>query len=98
LLGWAGWDHAEQAQALATLIVDRRDNDAWRADRLTPLLAGLRELLPWLHQWHAEVDPRYGISPAQIYQSFVDEETNRHHLTEADLTGWRVASRRKNGR
>jgi hypothetical protein len=50
LLGWAGWDHKDQATALITLIEDRRTTDGWDTDRLTPLLAGLQELMPWLHQ------------------------------------------------
>ena len=48
LLGWAGCDHLQQAQALAAYIGERRELDAWDAGRLTPLLAGLAELLPWL--------------------------------------------------
>ncbi|KJE22120.1 hypothetical protein FF36_03552 [Frankia torreyi] len=57
LLGWAGWDHREQAQALAMLITEREQTDGWGAQWLTPLLAGLRELLPWVYQWHGEFDP-----------------------------------------
>ena len=64
LIGWAGWNHRDQAQALAMLIVDREQTDGWKADRLTPLLAGLRELLPWVRQWHADFDPDIGDSPA----------------------------------
>ncbi|WP_232304055.1 hypothetical protein [Pseudofrankia sp. DC12] len=40
------FDHREQAQALATLIVDRHENDGWDGARLTPLVAGLREVMP----------------------------------------------------
>ncbi|MFC8617830.1 DUF7008 domain-containing protein [Micromonospora purpureochromogenes] len=40
LVGWAGWDHREQAQALATLIVAREQEDGWAAARLLPLVAG----------------------------------------------------------
>ncbi|WP_433386866.1 DUF7008 domain-containing protein [Micromonospora sp. KLBMP9576] len=39
LLGWAGWDHL--AQALATVYLDRKTQEAWPAERLLPLLAGL---------------------------------------------------------
>src|SRR5262249_33444076 len=56
VLGWAGWDHLAQARALAGVYLDRKTQAAWPADRLLPLLAGLLELEPWLHQWHA--DPR----------------------------------------
>ncbi|SCL45960.1 Methyltransferase domain-containing protein [Micromonospora citrea] len=89
LVGWAGWDHREQAQALATLIVAREQEDGWAADRLLPLVAGLREILPWVRQWHGEFDPEWGASPADIYAGFLAETTNRLHLTDEVLTSWR---------
>ena len=89
LVGWAGWDHREQAQALATLIVAREQEDGWAADRLLPLVAGLREILPWVRQWHGEFDPEWGASPADIYAGFLAETTNRLHLTDDALTSWR---------
>lgn len=91
LIGWAGWDHREQTQALATLIVAREQEDGWNAARLLPLVAGLREILPWVRQWHGEFDPTWGASPADIYAGFLDEVTNRLHLTEEALTSWRPA-------
>lgn len=91
LVGWAGWDHREQAQALATLIVAREQEDGWADDRLLPLVAGLREILPWVRQWHGEFDPEWGASPADIYDGFLSETTNRLHLTDEALTSWRPA-------
>ncbi|MFF2199142.1 DUF7008 domain-containing protein [Streptomyces sp. NPDC058145] len=51
LLGWAGWDHRDQADALVGMIRDRVENDGWAKEdpRFVPLLAGLREVLPWIH-------------------------------------------------
>ncbi|WP_255720659.1 BREX-2 system adenine-specific DNA-methyltransferase PglX [Frankia sp. CiP3] len=89
LIGWAGFDHREQAQALATLIVDRRDNDGWDGTRLTPLVAGLREVMPWVRQWHDEVDPRYDGSPAEVYDAFLADTMGQLTLTEEALTSWR---------
>ncbi|MET8040907.1 BREX-2 system adenine-specific DNA-methyltransferase PglX [Micromonospora sp. NPDC005215] len=89
LVGWAGWNHREQAQALATLIVAREQEDGWADDRLLPLVAGLREILPWVRQWHGEFDPEWGASPADIYDGFLAETTNRLHLTDEALTSWR---------
>ncbi|MEX5635550.1 BREX-2 system adenine-specific DNA-methyltransferase PglX [Parafrankia sp. FMc2] len=89
LVGWAGFDHREQAQALATLIVDRRDNDGWDGTRLTPLVAGLREVMPWVRQWHDEVDPLYDGSPAEVYDAFLADTMGQHNLTEDTLTSWR---------
>jgi hypothetical protein len=89
LLGWAGWDHLQQAQALAAYISERRELDAWDASRLTPLLAGLAELLPWLRQWHGEVDPAFGQSPAGAYEEFLDQQLLSLRLTPGDLTAWK---------
>jgi hypothetical protein len=89
LLGWAGWDEREQAQALAILIVEREQRDGWGAEPLTPLLAGLREVLPWVWQWHGEFDPLYGGSPAAVYAGFLADHQNRLHLTDAMLAAWR---------
>ena len=49
LLGWAGWDHLQQAQALTAYITERRELDVWDAERLTPLLAGLLSCCPGWH-------------------------------------------------
>ena len=62
LYGWGGWDHREQAQALATYFT----NQALSDEEITPFLAGLLELQPWLTQWHDDFDPRYGGSPGSL--------------------------------
>lgn len=54
LFGWAGWNHQEQAQALSTYFTN---HDELSDEQMTPLLAGLLELQPWLTQWHDEFDP-----------------------------------------
>ncbi|MEU4528027.1 BREX-2 system adenine-specific DNA-methyltransferase PglX [Micromonospora ureilytica] len=87
LLGWAGWDHLAQAQALATVYLDRKLQAAWSADRLLPLLAGIVELEPWLHQWYADERPGFPGSPAQFFSDLVDAElsqlsTDRNALTQ----------------
>jgi hypothetical protein len=90
LLGWAGWDHREQAQALATLVVEREQRDGWGSERLAPLLAGLREVLPWVRQWHGEFHPAYGGSPAVVYAGFLADYQNRLRLTDEGLAAWRA--------
>jgi hypothetical protein len=61
VIGWAGWDHLQQAQALAGYYVRMKEREGWTGERLTPLLAGLLELQPWLDQWHNDIDPGYGV-------------------------------------
>jgi hypothetical protein len=91
LLGWAGWDHADQALALAALISTRIE-DGWETPRLVPLLAGLHELLPWVRQWHNEIDPEYGESVADTIDGELTARLSEHHLAVTDLTSWRPAA------
>ncbi|MGK4591687.1 BREX-2 system adenine-specific DNA-methyltransferase PglX [Amycolatopsis sp. w19] len=95
LLGWAGWDHKDQAQALVNIVNDRVEQAGWGTDKLTPLLAGLRELMPWVHQWHSEYDDAWGGTPAEEYQTFLEDQRAKQQLTEDDLRAWRpVAGKR----
>ena len=87
--GWAGWDHAEAAQALAALLLDRADAQGWDVERLVPLMAGLAELEPWLHQWHGDVDPDFGTSVADDITALLDERLAAAGLTRADVAAWR---------
>ncbi|UCM87231.1 BREX-2 system adenine-specific DNA-methyltransferase PglX [Streptomyces marincola] len=95
LFGWAGWDHREQAQALATYFTN---HDELSAEEMTPLLAGLLELQPWLGQWHDEFDPLYGGSPAAFFQGYRTSEQGKHGLTDDDLRAWRPAPAARRGR
>ncbi len=88
LLGWAGWDHREQAHALMTIIEDRTTRDGWDATRLVPLIAGLAEVMPWVRQWHGDVDPAFGTSPADAYAGYLEDQQLRHGVTASDLTAW----------
>lgn len=88
VLGWAGWDHAEQAQALARAVGDMRALGAGD-DVVVPLLAGLAELEPWLHQWHAGMDPAFGDAPASAITSLLDHELSTMGRTRPDLNAWR---------
>ncbi|WP_067467828.1 DUF7008 domain-containing protein [Actinomadura macra] len=87
LIGWAGWDHKDQAQALANLVNDRAEVGAWGAEKLTPLLAGLLEVLPWVKQWHGEYDAEWEGVPAEEFETFLNEQLSRYELSEQDLKG-----------
>lgn len=97
LLGWAGWDHADQALALASLI-SQRIEDGWETPQLIPLLAGLKELAPWVRQWHNEIDPEYGESVADTIDDELTARLNEHHLTVTDLTKWQPEPARRGRR
>ncbi len=88
VVGWAGWSHREQALALAARILDLREREDPDAERLTPLLAGLLELLPWIHQWHPDADPDYGGPPGDYFESWLDQQLSELALTRESLRAW----------
>jgi hypothetical protein len=90
LLGWAGWDHAEQSLALSR-IIGEREQEGWDDERLVPLVAGLAELQPWVEQWHSDVDERYGVSLAAFCREQLDQRTAQVGKTPAELAAWRPA-------
>lgn len=93
VIAWAGWDHLKQAKALATYYVQMKESEGWSKERLTPLLGGLLELLPWLMQWHNEIDSEYGQRMGEFYEGFVDEEARALGVTREAIRAWRpVAS------
>ncbi len=89
VVGWAGWDHLQQAQALAFLDDQRKQGAGWGAERLVPLLAGVAELLPWLRQWHNEPDPELGGGPGDLFTDFVQREARAAGHTVPALAAWR---------
>jgi hypothetical protein len=86
VIGWAGWNHLDQAQALATLYIGRKTEDGWPAERLLPLIAGLVELEPWLHQWYSDPTPGYPGNPAAFYTTLIDTELAGLGYGRADLS------------
>lgn len=87
VLGWAGWDHRDQALALGRELPVQESLGA-DDEALTPLVAGLVELEPWLHQWYAEEDPAFGASPAAVITQVVDQYLLRMEKTRDDVTAW----------
>jgi len=85
VIAWAGWDHAQQAQALTGFYQQATDTWGWQPERLAPLLAALKELLPWLHQWHNAIDPEYGDRISTTYQQFYETELHTLRLTDEDI-------------
>lgn len=88
-IAWAGWNHLQQATALAAYYLEMKENEGWEAARLQPLLAGLLELVPWLEQWHNDIDPAYGERMGTYYRGFVNEEARTLGFTLDDLRDWR---------
>lgn len=98
VLGWAGWNHLQQAQALAAYYEERRTQEGWLPPRLAPLLAGLMELLPWLKQWHNDPDPEYGIRMGDFFATFLEEQAHLLGLPLSQLPSFCPAPAASPGR
>ena len=89
VIGWAGWNHQQRTRAIVDYYLDRKDNNGWNAQRLTPLLVAIAELLPWVKQWHNDIDPEHGVRLGDEYAGFLAEELRDSGLTQQDLSAWR---------
>jgi hypothetical protein len=92
VLGWAGWHVLQQAQALSAHFIEMKEMEGWPAARLEPLLAGLLELLPWLRQWHNDLDPTTRLHMGDYFAHFLDEEARALGATLDDLRWWAPTS------
>jgi hypothetical protein len=92
LIGWAGWDHLQRAQALAALYEARKTEEGWPRERLVPLLAGILELVPWLKQWHNDPNPEFGDARlGDYFEGYVTLEASALGATLDELRAWRPA-------
>ena len=82
------------------LRYDARKREGWDAKRLTPLLAGLDQLLPWIHQWHPALDPEFGETAGQSFQTVLEQDAHELGLTLEDIKTWKPENqpRRRGGR
>lgn len=90
LYGWAGWDHAERAQAIARLAVTLTRAAAPDSE-VIPLVGALVELQPWLDQWYTDIDARSGVSPASAVAGATASLLARLGMGADTVTAWRPA-------
>ena len=51
-------------------------------------LTGLLELIPWVKQWHNELDPKHGVRMGDYFEDFVNEEIRALGLTFEQINAW----------
>ena len=94
MVAWAGYDHLKLARSISAYYVDVQERLGGRDDpRLVPLLACIVELLPWLKQWHNNIDPEFGVPMGDYFEGFVQEESRNLGLTLDEIKAWQPAQR-----
>ena len=90
VVGWAGWNALQQSQAVAGYFSRMREQEGWTAERLTPLLAALLELLPWVRQYHNEPgpEPEFDVGMGDYFEAFIDDEARALSLTREAIRTW----------
>jgi hypothetical protein len=44
--------------------------------------------LPWIHQWHPEINPEFGDTAGQSYQNLLENDAHELGLTLDDIRNW----------
>ena len=88
VIGWAGMNHLQRAKAIIAWYMDRKDVDGFGKEQLMPMLVALDELIPWLKQWHNEIDPEYSQKLGDAYEVFLLGEIQELEISREDLLSW----------
>ena len=88
VIGWAGWNALDQSKAVAAYVNQMREQEGWTPERLTPLLAALLELLPWVRQHYNAPDPEFDIGMGDYFDGFIDDEARALSLTREAIRAW----------
>jgi hypothetical protein len=65
-----------------------RKREGWDVKRLAPLLAGLDQPLPWIHQWHPEIDKDFSETAGQSFQTMLEHDAHELGLTMEEIRAW----------
>jgi hypothetical protein len=86
---WAGYDHLQLARAISAYFVEVQERLGGRDDpSLVPLLTCIIELLPWLKQWHSDLDPDYNQKMDEVFEGFLTEEAKNLGMTIEEIKDW----------
>lgn len=84
LLGWAGWNDLDKGLAVFSTFADRADEDA-DTETLAGILAGLVEVLPWVKQWHNDLDPQFNLKMGDYLEAQLVEAARSLSIPVEDI-------------
>jgi hypothetical protein len=85
VIAWAGYDHLQLARAIAERYELAKENEG---RKLVPLLAAIGQQIPWLKQWHNEVDPAFGTRMGDYFESYLAEEAKAIGMSVEQVMAW----------
>lgn len=85
VVAWAGYDHLQLARAIAERYELAKEQEG---RRLVPLLAAIGQLIPWLKQWHNELDPVYGTRMGDYFENYLAEEAKSLGMSVEVVMAW----------
>ncbi|WP_252180112.1 BREX-2 system adenine-specific DNA-methyltransferase PglX [Endozoicomonas sp. 4G] len=88
VIGWAGMNHLQRALAIVGWYQARKEEDGFTGQQLMPMLVAIEELIPWLKQWHNELDPEFELKMGDYFEGWLNEELQELDITRDDLLSW----------
>lgn len=98
LYGWAGWNPAQRVRALAAAVIHAEQSSGVEPEQLTPLLVAVQEELPWVLQWHNDIDPDLDVRPGDYFREWLATQMNQKGLTPESLEAWKPVATARRGR
>jgi hypothetical protein len=88
VIGWAGWNDLQLVTAMAAHLLEASSQEGWTKEKALPLLVALQDRVPWVKQWHNEVDPEFQQRMGHYYERFVLNQSQNFGCTLTEIEGW----------
>ncbi len=87
-IAWAGYDHLQLTRGIAAYFAEVQERGGSQDPRLVPLLAAMDQQIPWVKQWHNDIDPDFGLRLGDYFENFINDEARNLNLTVEDIRKW----------
>lgn len=85
VIAWAGYDHLQLARAIAERYEQAKEHEGRKH---VPLLASIGHMIPWLKQWHNELDLTYGDRMGDYFENYLAEEAKAIGMSVDQVMAW----------